>query len=168
MRAVPTDSAAWLDQRYYDDLAPDAERAIRAAGQAWHDEAEAQRQLTVADRIAPGHLAVLIARYRYNLYKHRYGPAADCAVRVLAAAAERIGIPAEWRHVTAADADFAAPDPLVRFWLFVLQAYGYVLLRLDRYDEGAVVLQRLHELDIADQTRTRILLQVIARAGVDD
>lgn len=168
MRAVSTESAAWLDQRYHDDLAPGAERAIRAAGQAWDDEAEAERQLGIADLIAPGHLAVLVARYRYNLYKHRYVPAADCAVRVLAAAAERLGIPADWRHVTAADADFAATDPPVRFWLFVLQAYGYVLLRLDRHDEGAAVLQRLHELDVADQTRTRILLQVIARAGADE
>ena len=165
---MQADSPNWLDRRDYHDLAREAEQAIRAAGLAWHDEIEAERQLARAEAIAPGHLAVLIARYRYNLYKHRYAAAADCATRLLAAAAERIGIPPDWCDVMPADADFGACDPDVRFWLFVLQDYGYVLLRLDRRDAGVAVLRRLGELDVADQTRTRILLQVIERAGADE
>jgi hypothetical protein len=164
---MQTDCPGWLDQRDHHDLPPEAERAIRTAGLAWHDETEADRQLARAEAIAPGHRAVLIARYRSDLYRHRYEAAADCTRRLLAAAAERIGIPAEWHEVTPVDADFGACDPDVRFWLFVLQAHGYVLLRLGRRDTGITVLRRLSELDVSDQTRTAALLQVIERAGVD-
>jgi hypothetical protein len=165
---VTTQPDAWLKRRYHDDLAPEAERAIRAAGLAWHDEAEARRLLSLAETIAPGHLAVLIARYRYNLYKHRFTQAARGIVAILAIAANRIGIPPDWRLVTAQSADFTVADPDVRFWLFALQAYGYVLLRLGREGEGVAVLRRLTILDRTDQTRTRKLLQVIERRGRED
>jgi hypothetical protein len=162
------DSFPWLEGRYHADLDPDAERAIRRAGLAWHDEPEAERQLALAASIAPGHTAVLTAHYRYNLYKHHYGPAEDCAERLLAAAARRLNIPVDWQDVGPAHADFRSQDPDIRFWLFVLQAYGYVLLRLDRRDLGMVAMRHVAMLDVDDQTRTRALLQVIERAGADE
>ena len=162
------DSNSRLEGRYHADLDPTAERAIRAAGLAWHDEPEAERQLALAASITPNHMAVLIAHYRYNLYKHRYGPAHDCAQRVLAAAAQRLAIPVDWQKVRPEHANFHADDPEIRFWLFVLQACGYVLLRLGRYEEAIAALQQVVALDAADQTKTRILLQVIERAGADD
>lgn len=160
---------AWLEGRYHEDLAPEAERAIRAAGLAWQRPQEAERHLAEAERIAGDHLAVMIARYRYALYKHEFSTALLQAERVLAAA-RRLNIPADWREVRAGDADFSSDAPQVRFFLFVLQAYGYVLLRLDRLDEGTDALRRVTELDVRDQTRTRILLKVIldrAEAGAD-
>jgi len=163
-----TDSFSWLEGRYHADLDPDAERAIRRAGLAWHDEPEAERQLALAASIAPGHTAVLTAHYRYTLYKHRYGPAQDCAERLLAAAAQRLKIPLNWQDVRPAHANFRARDPDIRFWLFVLQAYGYVLLRLDRRDLGMAAMHHIVMLDADDQTRTRALLQVIERAGADE
>jgi hypothetical protein len=67
-----------------------------------------------------------------------------------------------------AHANFCARDPYIRFWLFVLQAYGYVLLRLDRRDLGMAAMRHIVMLDTDDQTRTRALLQVIERAGADE
>src|SRR5271169_1650571 len=151
------DSIPWLEGRYHADLDPAAERAIRRAGLAWHDEPEAERQLALAASIAPDHTAVLTAHYRYNLYKHRYGPAQDCAERLLAAAARRLKIPLDWQKVRPAHADFRAQDPDIRFWLFVLQAYGYVLLRLGRRDLAVAALRHVVALDTDDQTKTRTL-----------
>lgn len=165
--AGPPDAAAWLEGRYFDDLPPDAERAIRAAGLSWHDSALAERHLADARRLATGHMAVLIAAYRYALYKHRFAEAFEEAETVLASAARRLNMPADWREVGGDHADFTSDDPHVRFWMFVLQAYGYVLLRLGRVEEGCAVLRRLCELDVRDQTRTRILLTVIERRGRD-
>lgn len=167
MSAAPTftdsrpNAEAWLEGRYYEDLAPEAERAIRAAGLAWQRPQEAERLLAEARRLAADHLAVMIAQYRYALYKHNFAAALDHAEQVLATAARRLNIPADWREVQAGDADFSSDAPPVRFFLFVLQAYGYVLLRLDRLDEGTEALRKVTDLDMRDQTRTRILLKVI-------
>jgi len=113
-------------------------------------------------------MAVLIAHYRYNLYKHRYAPAQDYALRILIALAHRLGIPADWQDAGSGDADFGSDNPDILAWLFVLQAYGYVLLRLGRREQGMAALQRLVTLDSGDQTKTRALLRVIAHAGRDD
>lgn len=161
-RDLRADAGAWLDGRYHDDLPPEAERAIRAAGLFWDDEARADALLAEAARHAPGHLAVLIARYRHAFYKHRFEAAFAMAGDVLAAAARRLNIPTDWHEVGASDAPFASDDAHVRFWMFVLQAYGYVLLRLGREAEGEAVLRHLGELDVRDQTRTRVLLRVMA------
>ncbi|MEW6123029.1 MAG: hypothetical protein AB1698_10485 [Pseudomonadota bacterium] len=163
-RAAPAraSAGAWLDGRYHDDLPAAAERAIRMAGLCWEDDAGAERLLAEAARLAPGHLAVLIARYRHAFYKHRFEEALAMAAQVLAAAARRLNIPADWRAVRPGDASFASDDAHVRFWMFVLQAHGYVLLRLGREAEGEAALRRLADLDVRDQTRTRVLLQAMA------
>jgi hypothetical protein len=157
-------ATGWLDRRAYPDLHPEAERALRAAALCWHRESEAEAQLERASDLAGEHVAVLIADYRYRLYKHRFEEARQAAERCLAAAAARLGLPADYREVRPEHADFAALDPDVRFWLFTLQAYGYVLLRCGRLEEGRAALEALTLLDATDQTKTRVLLQVIAAA----
>lgn len=44
------------------------------------------------------------------------------------------------------------------------QAYGYVSLRSGHESEGRAALERLSLLDVMDQTKTRVLLDVIATA----
>jgi hypothetical protein len=158
-------AGSWLDQRHYADLDPDAERALRAAGLCWHDEVEAERLLASAERLAPAHMAVIIAQYRYRLYKHRFPEARAYAEKCLALSSVELGLPNDFRAVRSSQANFAAPESRVRFWLFALQAYGYVLLRCGRTDEGMGALRKVVELDVADQTKTRVLVDVIVRAG---
>lgn len=157
-------ATAWLDRRAYPDLHPEAERALRTAALCWHREVEAEVHLDRALELAGGHVAVLIAHYRYRLYKHRFEEAREAAARCLAAAAARLGLPTDFRQVCPGHADFTALDPDVRFWLFTLQAYGYVSLRSGHPDEGRAALEHLTVLDATDQTKTRVLLQVIAAA----
>ena len=157
-------ATGWLDRRAYPDLHPDAERALRAAALCWHRESEAEEQLRRAVELAGDHVAVLIADYRYRLYKHRFDEARAAAERCLTAAAARLGLPADFRDVRPEQADFSALDKDVRFWLFTLQAYGYVLLRCGLLEEGRTALERLTLLDATDQTKTSVLLQVIAAA----
>jgi hypothetical protein len=161
-------TVSWLDQRHYTDLDPRAERALRAAGLHWHDEAEAERLLGEAARLAPAHMAVVVAHYRYALYKHRFDEARGHAEACLSLASDALGLPRDFRLVTGAHADFTAPDPRVRLWLFAMQAYGYVLLRCERRDEGMAALAKVVELDREDQTKTRVLVAVIASAGRED
>jgi hypothetical protein len=158
-------TAAWLEQRHYADLDPRAERALREAGLSWHDEDAARRLLAEAAHIAPTHIAVVVAHYRYHLYKHRFREARDYAERCLSLSSTELGLPEDFRAVKSSDADFVAAEPPVRFWLFALQAYGYVLLRCGRPADGMAALRKVVELDGKDQTRTRVLVDVIVRAG---
>jgi len=167
--SVATDIAArWVNQRAHADLPSEAERQLRLAGLAWHREEEAEAHLASAEALAPGHLAVLIARYRYHFYKHHYERARRFARACLDAVGDQLGLPRAFEAVTCAHADFRGDDPMVRFWLFGMQAYGYVLLRLGEADQGKAVLEKITALDVDDYTKTRVLLQVIAQAGIDD
>lgn len=157
----------WLALRHYPDLDPRAERALRAAGLSWQNEAEAERKLAEACAFSPGHIAVSIAHYRYHLYKHHFQEAERYARECLRRAARELGLPEDHREVRCEHADFALQEVRMRFWLFGLQAYGYVLLRCGRRDEGIEALQKLAELDSTDQTKTRILLDVITRPATD-
>jgi hypothetical protein len=162
-------ATGWLDRRSYPDLPKEAERALRAAALCWQREVDAEAHLARARELAPGHVAVLIADYRYRLYKHRFAEAREAAVRCLSEAAARLQIPNDFRQVGPGHAAFGEMDPDVRFWLFTLQAYGYVSLRAGHPEEGRAALEHLAALDTADQTKTRILIQVIAaREHPDD
>lgn len=164
----PQDPAArWLEQRLHPDLPEACERAIRLAGLSWTDEAAAERYLAEAAALAPNHMAVTIAHYRYHFYKHHYSEAVGFAEDCLAALADKLKLPRDFRRVTPFHADFLSDDPTIRFWLWAMQAYGYVLFRLGR-PEGVEVLEKVAELDQNDVTRTRVLLIVIAQGPGDE
>jgi hypothetical protein len=154
-------ATGWLERRAYPDLHPEAERALRAAALCWHEEEEAERYLEQARALASEHVAVLIAHYRFRLYKHRFQAAREAAGQCLVAAARRLGLPSDYTQVTQELARSVGEEADGRFWLFTLQAYGYVSLRAGYSEEGRRALERLVELDVADQTKTRVLLQVM-------
>jgi hypothetical protein len=158
----------WLSQRSYPDLPDEAERELRLAGLSWHDEPRAETHLANAASLSPGHLAVVVAHYRYHFYKHHYVQARKFAGECLRAVGLTLGLPEDVEAVTSEHADFCGDDPVVRFWLFAMQAYGYVLLRLGETAKGQAILQKITELDRPDNTKTRVLLQVIAASGTDD
>jgi hypothetical protein len=167
-QSVDGASNRWLAQRSYHDLPEDVERLLRAAGLAWHDEPQAERLLAEAERRCPDHVATLIAQYRYRLYKHRFPEAAVYATALLKRAAEAARVGANFREVSRDDAPFHNADPALRFWMWALQAYGYVLLRCDRDTEGLQALRQLAWLDETDQTKTRALIQVIEAREAND
>jgi hypothetical protein len=158
----------WLDQRSIEDLDPHAERALRAAGQSFQNDAVAEAWLSQAARLAPEHPAVLLAHYRYYLYKHRYPEAERYARLCLGQAAVELGLPAVLLDTAPSDADFTSSEPRIRFWLYGMQALGYVVIRAGREPEGIALMRKVVELDPTDQTKTRVLLDVIERVEEPD
>ena len=158
----------WLSQRDYLDLDAQAERALRAAGAAFQNDVVAERWLDEAAALAADHPAVLLAHYRYYLYKHRYEEAEHFARRCLAQVARELGLPSTLLDTCASDADFSATEPRVRYWLFGMQALGYVVLRCGRLAEARALLRKVVELDSTDQTKTRVLWNVIDNAGREE
>lgn len=152
-------------------LPPEAEKYLRLAGQAYHEDEVALAHLQSAWEAAPGHAAVYISRYRFFFYKGRLEEALDVAVECLRKAATDLGIAQDWRLVKVKDADFGRFESILpRFFLFTLKGYGYLQMRLGNLDEGRAALDKLLELDPADKTGGKVLMQVLERQihGEDD
>ena len=66
------------------------------------------------------------------------------------------------------DADFASGDGDLRFWLYGLQAYGYILIRLGRLEDGLAALDAVLAVDPADQTRTGMIRDLATRQAQGD
>ena len=160
---------AWLERRYYGgDLPAAAERALHAVGLDWEDEATAEGHIYEALDLAPGHLAVQIAAYKFYFYRHRLQEALPYAQACLAQILRRNQLPADWRDVRAEDAAFTSLEPEPRMVLFALVAYGYVLARLGRTEEGRAALTKVTDLDPQDRMGARRLLAVIDGGARDD
>jgi Tfp pilus assembly protein PilF len=154
----------WLEQRHIADLDPRAERALRRAGLNFQHDAVAEQCLAEAAELAPAHPAVLLAHYRYHLYKHHYPEAEDYARRCLAQVAAKLRLPSDLLATQASHADFSAAEPQVRFWLYGMQALSYVVMRRGRETEALALLRKVIEVDPSDQTKTGLLLKVIENA----
>jgi len=166
---APLEAALLADSVLGGCLPPAAERGLRLAGLAYHDDQVAERHLQEAADAAPEHAAVLIGRYRFYFYKGRLREALDVARVCLAKAARDVGLTADWRQVRREDADFGSYDAVLpRFFLFTLKGYGYLHMRLGELAEGRAALDKLLELDPGDKLGARVLLDVLERMGRDD
>ena len=129
----------------------------------------AETHLFAAAKLAPDHVAVLIAFYRFYFYKGRLVEALDIARQCLAKAQAENLLADNWRDVRAGDADFADWGALVpRFFLFSLKGYAYLNLRLGRLAEGRQAAEKLLELDPSDRIGARVLLDVLDNMEADD
>jgi hypothetical protein len=151
---------------YFDDPIPtEVERLIAEAGAAYGSD-EAESLLLRAYLLAPGQLVVLVALYRYYFYQHRLDDALVVADRTLAAAGTRLGFPAEWQQLHPQHLGYAAMRSigLLRFYLMVLKAAGYINLRLGRQAPGEAMLMKLIEMDTHDRLGGKNLLDVYQAA----
>ena len=151
---------------YFDDpIAPEVERLIAAAGAGYGSD-ESEGLLLRAYFLAPSQLVVLVALYRYYFYQHRLADALLVADRTLETAAARLNLPARWQQLHPDQLGHAAMRSigLLRFYLMVLKAAGYINLRLGRAAAGEAMLEKLIALDSHDRLGGRILLNVYRNA----
>lgn len=157
----------WFANRYR-DLSPVAEEQLRLASHAYADNVKAEMHLALAKAIAPNNPVVRIGEYRYYFYKGRLEEALKVADACLIAVALELGLPTQWQQVTPNHADFISDEPAHRFYLFCLKAYAYLLLRLDKIEEGWAATDKLLLLDVGNQVGGRVLLDVLLRMDMDD
>lgn len=158
---------AWYAARYQ-DLPAVAEQHLRLASLAYQDSPKAEMHLAIAKAIAPNNAVVLVGAYRYYFYKSRLHDALKVANECLLTVSAELRIPANWQDVMPVHADFVGDEPAHRFYLFVLKAYAYLLLRLNRLVEGALAAEKLLELDPDNKIGGQVLLDVLNRVGKDD
>jgi tetratricopeptide (TPR) repeat protein len=150
-------------------LPPLAARHLESAGLAYAEAATAEAYLDEAQALAPEHLAVHVARYRYLFYKGRLEEALTQLAVCFEKASAQGGLPSDWRGATRGAyrfGDFEAPWP--RFYMFALKAHGYLCLRLGRLEEGRAAASKALELDPEDKVGAKLLLEVLDRIGRED
>lgn len=163
------DDEKWLERRYYGgDLPAEAERALHEVGLCWEDEAASEAHIKTALRIAPDHLATNFGAFKFYYYRRRLAEALPHVEIWLKEAIRRNNLPADWRKVEAQDADFTHYDGEPRVFLFSLRAYGWLLARLGRIEEGREALLKVVSLDPGDQMRAQRLLQTLDEHGEDE
>jgi tetratricopeptide (TPR) repeat protein len=146
-----------------------AEQHLRLAASSYHDDCVSEAHLWRAQAEAPDHPAVLIGLYRFYFYKGRLDEALAVARTCLQKAAQDNGLPADWREVRRADADFGDFGAILpRFYLFTLKGYAYLNMRLGNIAEGRAAVDKLLDLDPGDKVGAKVLLGVLDRMGRDD
>lgn len=147
---------------YFEEpISPEVERLIADSAENYGSE-EAEALLLRANFIAPEQLTVLVSLYRYYFYQHRLEDALLVAESALAVAGRRLEFPDTWVYLHSGNvgAGVMRSMGLVRFYLMVLKAAGYINLRLGRHETGQAMLEKLVELDRCDRLGGRALLDV--------
>jgi hypothetical protein len=147
----------------------EAERHLERAALCYHHSDVAETHLKAAEALAPDHVAVMIAYYRFYFYKGRLVEALAVSRSCIAKAMRENLLGDDWRAVREDGADFSNWGALVpRFFLFSLKGYAYLNMRLGRLDEGRAAAEKLIELDARDRIGAQVLLDVLDRMGMDD
>lgn len=153
-------------EMYFDvPLDAKAETLIQQAGKTY-GEPEAEGFLREALKIAPQHLTVLVALYRFHFYRHQHAEALAIATQALEIVARRLDIAPDWRDVSLNDMSSAANTgvELVRFYLHALKGAGYLLLRLGDCERGLARFDKVAELDPKDRIGAAALAEVAREA----
>ena len=147
---------------YFDEpLSVHAERLISEASEGY-GESNVEPLLLEAYDIAPEHLIVLVALYRYYYYQHRLEDALVIAYKALDITGKRLNFPNEWNQLTSAHLGAGAlvSMGMVRFYLLSLKAAGYLNLRLQKWQPAIDMLLKVTELDETDQLGAVALLGI--------
>jgi hypothetical protein len=154
-------SSLYFDEPVSDEIG----RLISDASQAY-GSGTAEPLLHKAYFLAPESLLVLVALYRYYFYQHRLEDALLVGDRALLIVGRRLGLPDEWSRLNPALLGQAVMKSmgLLRFYLHVLKATGYINLRLGRMAQGRAQIEKLIELDSHDRFGGKALLAVIVEA----
>jgi tetratricopeptide (TPR) repeat protein len=150
-------------------LTPEGARELDRADCAYQEPARAEAHLRRALAIAPEHMEVWVALYRFYFYSGDLEQASVWAERCIERTARELGLPLDWRDVEARGRDYSAFDAVKpRFFLFALKAWGYVQLRLGNVTQGRDAAMKLLELDPRDRVGAGLLIEVLDRSGADD
>jgi hypothetical protein len=143
------------EEMYFErPLPPAVAQLIDEASQHYGDDADAAEHcLQRARRLAPDHLSVLVALYRYYFYQRRYPETLAVADHCIVVAARELGIPEDWQTLDETSFGHAVRQSmtLTRFLLLALKGSGYVLLRMERPAEALARLERIAAFDERDR-----------------
>jgi hypothetical protein len=152
---------------YFDEPCPARVEALIAEAAEAYASGEGELPLLRAYLLAPEQLVVLVGMYRYYFYQHRLADADLVAKRAMTVSGERLGFPADWRHLDALGLGSGIRQSmgLARFWLMSLKARAILALREGRLVQARAMLDKLRELDEMDRLGVQPLIDLLDRAA---
>lgn len=152
---------------YFDEaLTPQQTSTLMQAAEAYPDK-KTEHLLRGLYAEKPESMHVLVALYRFYYYQHRYGDALDIAAHAIDASARSLGLTVDWSELCAHHLGVSASMGLIRFYMLALKAVAYLLLRLGRVDEAIARLNKIIELDPADQFGATFLHKIARKEQVN-
>lgn len=144
-----------------------AAELLERARAAWHDPAAATVLLGEALALAPECLALHYARYKFHSSHGQYALAEAAAGTALAEAARQAGFDADWRSLGPATADWSDVRGAAHFYLFSLKALAYLRLRRGAVHDCLALLDKLAQIDPADQVGAEVI-RALYRGAISD
>ena len=157
-------------EMYFDEPVSEEVEHLVAMAAANYGNEDAELMLLRANFIAPHHLMVLVALYRYYFYQHRLEDALLVAESTMAVVGRRLNFPETWRNLREDNVGEGVMQSmgLVRFYMMILKAAGYIHLRMGQFSIGKAMLEKLIELDSHDRFGGKALLDVLHQSMVNE
>ena len=138
---------------YFDEpLSADDEALLVKAANAYPEKETEEILLDLQQRL-PSNLTIIVALYRFYYYQHRYHEALSISDAALQASASMMGLQAGWETLTEnhLGTGVLVSMGLIRFYMLGLKASAYLLLRVGEVEQAYARLEKITELDPADQ-----------------
>lgn len=150
-------------------LPPKVAELIEQAAECY-GEGEAEKPLLRAFFLAPEHLMVHVALYRFYYYQHRYLDALFIADKAMEVTGRELGLPRDWRELEKGHLGVASMKSMgmLRFYLLALKGAGYLNLRLGNIDAAIEILSKLVVLDEKNRLGASMLLEIARDRVIDD
>ncbi|MCP5195231.1 MAG: hypothetical protein H6974_00285 [Gammaproteobacteria bacterium] len=148
---------------FFDD--PPGEEVIRLlqrAAENYGDESAAA-DLQRAYQLAPDHLMVLVALFRYHVYRKCFSEAIDISQKAREVIRQKLGLPQDWQALDQEQL-FSGHEKnmvMVRFYLLCLKGEAYLYARLGELEKGIALLEKIIEVDAKDYLGATALLAVL-------
>ena len=158
------------EDMYFDRPLPaGVARLLDEAAERYGEEI-AECRLLRAYLLAPEHLAVLVALYRYFYYQQRYEDALLVAERAVRVAARELGLEPNWQGFDAAVIRRSTEQSmsLTRFLLLALKGAGYLQMRLGDSPGAMQRFELIASCDSRDRLGVRDLLTWAKRAVAEE
>jgi tetratricopeptide (TPR) repeat protein len=156
------------DLYFGEALTPEQTSILKQAADAYPDKmTEHLLRELYADR--PESMHVLVALYRFYYYQHRYEDALDIAEHAIDVSAKNLGLTVDWSELCTHDLDATVSTSmgLIRFYMLALKGSAYLQLRLGQIDEAIARLNKIVDLDPADQFGATFLYKIAKKEQVN-
>ena len=144
---------------------PPAEEVVQLLQRAAenYSDGQAEADLQRAYHLAPDHLMVLVALFRYHVYQQHFAEAIAISQQAREVVRQQLGLPADWRTLSETQL-FSGHEQkmvMVRFYLLCLKGEAYLYARLGELAKGIALLNKIIEMDSRDDLGAAALLAVL-------
>lgn len=134
---------------------------LQQAAENYGDE-QAEADLQRAYHLAPDHLMVLVALFRYYVYQQRFLEALAISQQAREVIRQPLELPHDWRTLSSAHLSSGEKSRvMVRFYLLCLKGEAYLYARLGERERAAGLLEKIIEIDTQDRLGATALLTVV-------